>query len=334
LRQHTTEIHNFAQQQGEAASDPNYRPQLTPQQELAFIKGTAPGWWQNWLKSLRESITSILILSACLAWAIYRQRTGRLLAGSVSRSVKPQGRETTLAIWETLGGLPILCIPIKSNSYPAVFSRDGRLVAFVDSDELQLWDLATRREVWRKSDPLRAVASLAFAPDGRTLAVGYNDTTILIWNLPQPEKQTSISESERDSVWADLASPDPTKGHAAMWRLIDDPKTAIPLVRERLLPAPAAAEAVRMLVKDLGHADFKEREAAAKRLREMGRAAQPELRAALKAESRPEAKRRLESMAAVYESDEERRRVSRAVAALERIGTADARRVLERVNGP
>ena len=75
LRQHTTEIHHFAQQQGEAASDPNYRPQLTPQQELAFIKGTAPGLWQNWLKSLRESITTILILSACLAWAIYRQRT-------------------------------------------------------------------------------------------------------------------------------------------------------------------------------------------------------------------------------------------------------------------
>lgn len=75
LRQHTTEIHNFAGQQVASSTNPDYHPKLTPQQELAFIKGTAPGLWQNWLKSLRESITTIFILTACLAWAIYRQRT-------------------------------------------------------------------------------------------------------------------------------------------------------------------------------------------------------------------------------------------------------------------
>jgi len=75
LRQQTTEIHEFAKQQVEASGDPDRRPNLTPKQELAFIKGTAPGIWGNWLNSLRESITTILILSACLIWAAYRHRT-------------------------------------------------------------------------------------------------------------------------------------------------------------------------------------------------------------------------------------------------------------------
>jgi len=72
LRLHTTEIHDFVKSQSETASDPDYRPKLTPKEDLAFIKGRAPGMGSNWLKSLRESSVTILLLGAGLAMAIYR----------------------------------------------------------------------------------------------------------------------------------------------------------------------------------------------------------------------------------------------------------------------
>jgi COMPASS component SWD3 len=50
---------------------------------------------------------------------------------------------------------------------------------------IYLWDVATGkgpREVQGHQDVL---TSLAFSPDGKTLASGSSDTTILIWDVAQ-----------------------------------------------------------------------------------------------------------------------------------------------------
>ena len=280
---------------------------------------------------------------------------GRLLAAKPERSsAGPYGALVT--IWDVAGGPPLLSIPAQMLSSVAVaFSRDGRLLAFTDGDELRVWELLPGREVWRetdagptiaemtrlrdsrllagrelwrKPDAVRTAVALAFAPDGRSLAAGYDDTTILLWTLP-PEKRRPIADDERAALWADLASPDRATCYAAMWRLIDDPKTTVPLLQGRMLPTPAAADTVRPLIMDLGSADFRTREAAERRLRELGSAALPALRASRKNEQRPEAKRRLEALLAPFEGDDYRRRTARAIAVLERIGTPEARRLLE-----
>src|SRR5262249_28547302 len=186
----------------------------------------------------------------------------------------------------TFGAPPLVKIPARPISYVTAqaFSRDGRLYAFADEDVLRVWDLAAGREVWRRPDSVRTAVSLAFTPDGRTLAVGYDDTTILLWPLPTPEKGKPIATGERDTLWLQLASPDVAAAHAAMWRLNDDPKSAGPLLRERLIGTPVAADDVRALVKDLGASDFRKREAAERRLRDLGVGGLPELRAALQKE--------------------------------------------------
>ena len=191
--------------------------------------------------------------------------------------------------------------------------------------------MSSPRPALARPDPARTATCLAFAPDGRSLAAGYDDTTILLWPLPQPERRKPIAKHERETLWTQLASPDAVTGHAAMWRFTDDPKIAVPLLRERLVGTPVAADVVRALVTDLGAADFRTREQAERRLRELGAGALPELRAARKTESRQEAKRRLEALLAPFEGDDHRRRITRAVAVLERIGTAEARRVLTAV---
>lgn len=81
LRQHTTEIHDFVSRQATRASDPDLKPNLTPKQELAYLQGTAPGFWANWFNSIRESGTTLLMLCLCLGLAIYHQRTfGNIIA--------------------------------------------------------------------------------------------------------------------------------------------------------------------------------------------------------------------------------------------------------------
>ena len=89
LRRQTSEIHDFVKQDMAAAADPRFRPKLTPQQELAHLKGTAPGFWRRWWDAERQSIAAYLSLAALLAWSVYHRKgpamvvSGALLAGLV-----------------------------------------------------------------------------------------------------------------------------------------------------------------------------------------------------------------------------------------------------------
>jgi hypothetical protein len=208
------------------------------------------------------------------------------------------------------------------------FPATGGFFAFAEGGGLRVWDLAAKREIWRNVDPVRTAYSLAFSPDRRTLAAGYDDTTILIWSLPQPDNGKPIPANERTAIWDTLASSDVVAAHASMWRLVDDPATAIPLLRERAPPIYVAPNTILPLVQDLGSADFKTREAAERKLKQLGRAVEKELRAALKDDRGAETKSRLNALLASLEPDSVG---ARAVTVLERIGTPEARKLLEEI---
>jgi len=75
LKQHTTDIHDYVTKQAAKASDPDFKPKLTPKEELAYLQGKGPGFWGGWFNSLRESAVTILLLCGCLGIAIYHKRT-------------------------------------------------------------------------------------------------------------------------------------------------------------------------------------------------------------------------------------------------------------------
>jgi tetratricopeptide (TPR) repeat protein len=72
LRLHTTDIHNFVQEQIRASSPPERQPNLTAKEELSYVKGTSPGFFSRWSKALTESWGIALAMAVVIAWAIFR----------------------------------------------------------------------------------------------------------------------------------------------------------------------------------------------------------------------------------------------------------------------
>jgi len=68
-----------------------------------------------------------------------------------------------------------------SNDFVA-WSPDGRLLAYSDSNGHVLWNV-DERMAYRILERSFAAGSFAFCPDGRFAAVGYEDGTIVIWNV-------------------------------------------------------------------------------------------------------------------------------------------------------
>jgi hypothetical protein len=100
-------------------------------------------------------------------------------------------------------------------------------------------------------------------------------------------------------------------------------------------PAPAAGEKdVQRLLCDLDADDFDTRQRAASELAKVAEQAEPLLRKALKESPSAEAKRRIEeALAGLGALTTEQLRGLRAVEVLERIGTPEARKLLEEVAG-
>jgi WD40 repeat protein len=53
---------------------------------------------------------------------------------------------------------------------------------------IEFWDVSLNRRlsVWRGHTG--AVVTLAFSPNGRTLASGGNDATVRVWEVPLPDR--------------------------------------------------------------------------------------------------------------------------------------------------
>jgi WD40 repeat protein len=250
----------------------------------------------------------------------------------------------TLHLRDLATGAELRRIKLQESTAYLAFSASGRLVAVGGAmmrtpvtELIQVFEVATGAEVNRftteREIAINSLECLAFSPDGRDLAAGYNDCTILIWDLAGREKAEAVSRRQMDSLWADLASPNAQEAFRAVWRLQGSPAQAVAFLANRLRPADTAAEArLRGWVVDLDHDNFDRRERASHELQQADQFAESVLRRALEADPSAEKKRRVEQLLETLIAkgpSPEWLRTTRALEVLEIVATPEAGRVLE-----
>jgi hypothetical protein len=226
-------------------------------------------------------------------------------------------------------------------AHVVVFSPDGRTLVSGHRDHtVQLWDVALGKEIRTWQGTTDGPASIAFAPDGRTVASA-SDQTILIWDVTGllhegklAAQHLGIRDLER--LWGTLAGDDSPAAHAAGWQMVAAPSEVVPFLAERLRPVPVESAArVAGWIADLDADEFAVREQATRRLEELAESAIPSLEKALAGEPSPEARHRAEKLLRQMQEPvpgPRRLREIRALGVLEQIGTPEARRVLEKLS--
>ncbi|HKB39754.1 MAG TPA: hypothetical protein VKD72_25180, partial [Gemmataceae bacterium] len=215
-------------------------------------------------------------------------------------------------------------------------SPDGSLLAQADRTSTRVWDLEADKELSRLAGHQGNVTSVAFSPNGRSLATGSTDTTVLVWDVAALARRTpramNLPAAELRDRWAALAGDDAGKAYDAI-RALAAAKQTVSFLKERLKPAVAPdAKQVARWIDELDSKKFEIRRKAAEELRNLGAAVVPELRRALQDGPPLERRRRLEDLLGRIETQSlsaEELQVWRAVEVLERLGTPQARRVLE-----
>ncbi len=197
-----------------------------------------------------------------------------------------QGAEASIYVWEMVSGRLRLTLKQDEDVTALAFSPDGKLLAAANNlnisrrlrtqergdsrrPRVHLWDTAAEKELPPLEGHQGSVASLSFSPDGKLLATGGNDTTVLLWDATRFQKArpaaTQLRPEQIASLWDALAGEDAAQAYRAIRALAAAPQAGVEFLQRHLHPVmPADAKRVARLLADLDGDDFSARESDAR----------------------------------------------------------------------
>jgi WD40 repeat protein len=269
-------------------------------------------------------------------WNHFADRSLRNPENVLPLAILLEVHSTRFSLLDVISGRTL--VPSYQLMAPIVFSPDGRLIA-VGGGSVVLFEAATGREVAKLPPGHRGpVTALAFAADGKTLATGGAEGTILTWDWPAACRLLPKEPVTTETAWNDLSAIDAGTAFRAIFALGAMPNDATTSLRSHLKPASADdARRIRDLIRKLDDDKFRQREAATAELAALGLESAPFLRAALKEASSAESEKRIKQLLAdprLRHYGPEALRSLRAVQILELIGTSETQGLLrELANG-
>ena len=149
------------------------------------------------------------------------------------------------------------------------------------------------------------VSSLALSADGRVLASGSNDTTVILWDLTGLKQRSPgrLSVQDAEALGLELGDEDARQAYQVMWRMAAAPRESVTVLAGKLKPEtdPNASDIAR-LIGQMDDARFAVRERAVQALRGVGEPALASLKRALAGQPSREIRTRLEGLLADLDS--------------------------------
>jgi RNA polymerase sigma factor (sigma-70 family) len=256
-----------------------------------------------------------------------------------------------VSVWKLATATEIQRFAVPGSEAVSAFSPSGRFLATGSSSMhmvnsrgaeekiVRVWEIATGKQVASFEGHHGAITALSYAPDGKSLASGSVDSTILVWDLVgrlhQPKDAKPPTADQLEALWNKLHDADPARAFRAIGDLVVAGDEAVAYLKKQLSPAPipdaALAKRATQLVADLDSDKFAVRQKAMVELDKMGDPATGALRKALAAPLSLEARRRIEQILSGLDGKQGalHLRKSRALEALELIATPAARDLLQ-----
>jgi hypothetical protein len=172
--------------------------------------------------------------------------------------------------------------------------------------------------------------ALAFSPDGGHILYGTGDGDVGLADVRPPNVKPPADLAALEAAWESLRGEDAAAAYRAVVALALSPKEATEFLKSKLHPAPADDPEMLRLIAGLDANRFAVREATRAELARRGAEAVPALQAALGQVQNPGVRRQIEQLLAAPGAKlfpDPLRRV-RAVWALERVGTPEAKAVI------
>ena len=161
----------------------------------------------------------------------YSDRAGGVTFSLEGRQLFSIGSEVMIRAWDVATG-SVAAAPLEGHTawgYALGTSPDGLSMASAGADStIIVWDVISRKRVWRLFGHMADLHALAFSPDRRILASGGSDHTIRLWDL-KTGQQLSLLRGHGSRVNSLSFSPDGQSlvsrsedGFVKLWRVTSD----------------------------------------------------------------------------------------------------------------
>jgi dipeptidyl aminopeptidase/acylaminoacyl peptidase len=244
------------------------------------------------------------------------------------RHVLWAARESTIRIHDTATAEVVALYGSDRTSFNAfALSPDGRLLATADKEgAVRLWDRQSSLQLQVLQAHTGEATALAFSSRSNALASGGQEGSVVVWGL------SGLTRSRWELLWLLLGSDQPAEVELAE-RALRRAET-LPFLRERLERFARASGDLPGLIADLDADTFLVRQRASEELERRGPAARAALVRVLASRPSLEVSRRAERILRhLRDSVDEERCALGALRVVEEHGTAEARKLVERLAG-